>query len=550
MAEFQADKRKLTYLLDQIEQRELALPDFQRDFVWESSATRELVSSIIRSFPAGALLFVQSGSDLFAPRAFEQAPSLNGVKPPYLVLDGQQRMTSLYLAMTGKGTHRYFLNLARLIEDSDEADVDEAVEVYHHARVKKWATIEGQAASLALPLNRLRQWSDWRDEVLELRPETGDARKTLQSKLNEINHRHIKQVEEYQFPVTILDQSTSPEAVCTIFETLNRTGIKLSVFELLTARAYAHGVELRSKWAQSLDDYPVLGDFQVDPYYILQVIALLEGTSPKRSAVLKLPVEVMEKRWEEAAKGVGHALAMLREDCGVLVPKWLPYQTILLTFGAVWPVVATASGAAQGGRREKMKRYFWCASFGGRYENAPNTAAEQDVPALRAWLQGGTEPTSVTEFSFDPQRWRDTTARQRALYQGTIALVMSRHALDFHSVKALDHHIINGNSVDDHHIFPRKYLERSKQNGPVDSVLNHTLIDKITNIRIKDRAPSEYLEDIRIELGAAKLADILRSHSVPENADGPLWTNHFEDFLNWRMNRLHELLKEVTAPAT
>ncbi|MQA05209.1 MAG: DUF262 domain-containing protein [Streptosporangiales bacterium] len=112
---FETDKKPLTYFLDQIENRDLALPDFQRSFVWDPGATRELVVSIIRGFPAGALLLMQGGAQVFAPRAVEEAPELNG-PPSYLVLDGQQRMSSLYQAFSGKGSHRAGQTVKRTVE--------------------------------------------------------------------------------------------------------------------------------------------------------------------------------------------------------------------------------------------------------------------------------------------------------------------------------------------------------------------------------------------------------------------------------------------------
>jgi hypothetical protein len=547
LTEFQTDKKSLLHLIGQIENRELALPDFQRSFVWEASATRELVSSIVRSFPAGTLLFVQGSDAMFAPRPFEHAPTIHDVTPPYLVLDGQQRLTSLYLALTGQGTHRFYLDLNWLLEHPEEDDIDDAVLVYHRSRARQWATLEGQAKDLVLPLSSLRGWANWRDEVLERRDLHGEDRRALASALNQLNERCIKPVEQYQFPLTILGSSTTVEAVCTIFETLNRTGVKLSVFELLTARAYAENVKLRDLWSQSLFDHPILGDFEVDPYYVLQVVALLEGRSPKRSEVLKLAVPTIAKRWEEAAHGVAGTLTLLRQECGVLAAKWLPYQTMLLTLGAVWPTVNATSGPAVGARRTKLKRYFWCAAFTGRYENAPNTVADQDAPVLRDWMSGGAEPAWIAAFKFDDVRWRETTGRQRALYQASIALLMSRQVLDFHSANLLDHHVVAGEAVDDHHIFPRAYLEKTGQSGAADTVLNHTLIDKTTNILISAKAPSDYLAEMREQLGAVKLVEILRSHSLPDEADGPLWSDRYEDFLAWRQEHFCTLLATATA---
>jgi len=87
-SEFETDKRKLLYLLEQIANRDLALPDFQRSFVWDPNASRELIVSIIRGFPAGNLLLLKGGSDIFIPRAVEDAPDLNGHNPGALILDG------------------------------------------------------------------------------------------------------------------------------------------------------------------------------------------------------------------------------------------------------------------------------------------------------------------------------------------------------------------------------------------------------------------------------------------------------------------------------
>ena len=111
--------RELKELLGQIHSREAALPDFQRDFVWDPNATQELIVSIASNYPAGSLLRIRNTHDLFANREFQGAPPLGGHRPTYLVLDGQQRLTSLYQAFYGVGEHRYFLDLRRLIGGDD-----------------------------------------------------------------------------------------------------------------------------------------------------------------------------------------------------------------------------------------------------------------------------------------------------------------------------------------------------------------------------------------------------------------------------------------------
>ena len=108
--------RALKELLGEIHTRTTALPDFQRDFVWDPGATQELIVSIANNYPAGSILRVRDTRRVFAAREFEGAPALNGTKHTFLVLDGQQRLTSLYQAFYGVGEHRYYLNLRKLIE--------------------------------------------------------------------------------------------------------------------------------------------------------------------------------------------------------------------------------------------------------------------------------------------------------------------------------------------------------------------------------------------------------------------------------------------------
>src|SRR5262245_32177117 len=147
--------RALKDLLAEIHGRTAALPDFQRDFVWEPGATQELIVSIANNYPAGSLLRVRDAKRVFAAREFEGAPPLDGAKHTFLVLDGQQRLTSLYQAFYGVGEHRYFLDVGKLI---DGADFEEAI--FHELATTKWAKAREQfalqAKELLLPLAVLK----------------------------------------------------------------------------------------------------------------------------------------------------------------------------------------------------------------------------------------------------------------------------------------------------------------------------------------------------------------------------------------------------------
>lgn len=556
--------RELKELLEQIRLRVAALPDFQRDFVWDPSATQKLIASIAQNFPAGSLLRIYNTQDLFARREFANAPKLDGAKPTFLVLDGQQRLTSLYQAFYGVGEHRYYLNLKDLLDNNDFED---CLEHYKKTdkKAQRYEQFEVQAKELILPLSVLMgqedDFDDWKDKVVE-QAMVREERTQLQKNLGTIKKEWIRTIENYEFPVVTLSGGTSAEAVCTIFETLNGTGVKLSVFELLAARFYPKQINLRDRWDKAKQKYSILAGFDkekedqpigfdIDPYYVLQIISLAARSTPscKRSDILNLTKKDIEEWWDRAVEGLAAGLDLLRANCGVLVPKWLPYNTLIIPLGAVLTRTSALSGPQTGVRQQKLIQWFWCSVLGQAYEKSPNSQASIDMAEILAWLDGGEPPDTVKRFSFDSQTLRDVTVRQRALYRGIIALVLRRDSRDFHTNQKLNGQLVREGEVDDHHIFPFAHLGR--ENIPErlrNCVLNRTLIDAKTNKRISDRAPSQYLKDIEEpwKEQPGEFDKMLQSHLLPTGADSPLRRDDFESFLQWRQEAIWKEIKSAT----
>ncbi len=557
---FEVNPKSLGFLLKSVHERELALPDFQRDFVWQPRETEALVESIARAFPAGSLLFMSYRPDTFTPREVQNAPELTA-SPLQLVLDGQQRLTSLYQAFYGAGEYRYFIDLNHLF--GEQADIEEAVFYRHHTRCGRYATLDQQAELLVLPLGVIfggDGFETWFDHVLDRRPEEGEDRAALRKRIREANDRFIKPVESYQFPVVTLDQRTSLEAVCSIFETLNKTGVRLSVFELLAARFFAHGLDLRKKWQTARAERAIIAEFDVDEYYVLQAIALRQRRSVQRGDVLKLTKEQVEDHWDAVMRGFRGALEMLRSDCGVLTARWLPYAYMLVPLAALWDSAVEVAGPASGGNRERLKQWFWCSALNARYDRAANSQAAKDFNELGRWLDGGDAPESVQEFAFDAERLRTITPRAQSVYKALMALVLRRNTLDFHHAAPLSPQTIASRQIDDHHIFPRAYLNPTGEEPTypaelVDCILNRTMIDRDTNIRISNHAPSTYLGSIRDELKKLAPADapaadlltrVLTSHLLPAGTASPLFNDDFESFLTWRQSQLAQQIEEAT----
>ena len=357
----------------------------------------------------------------------------------------------------------------------------------------------------------------------------------------------IKAISDYEFSVVTLKQETPPDAVCTIFEALNLRGVKLTVFELLTARFWPKKVNLRKLWGKAQKDRPIIKEFAVDPYYLLQIISLAFRDTPscKRSDVLEMDMGAdFDARWEQAAASFADALQFLKEKCGVKDKKWLPYSTMLIPLAAVLVKNSmTSADAAQ--KREKLARWFWCSVFGQRYESSPNTQAVDDFKALNIWLgeSSGTVPASVSKAEFDPGVLREVTRRQSAVYCGVMCLIMSGNAQDFYTDRMVDEVLKSSNSddkIDDHHIFPDGYLktieEWKKNPSARNCVLNRTLITAGTNKQIGKQNPSIYMQAIEDqrsedELEPESFSRMLDSHFIA-NIDSWRPTNDFKRFLD------------------
>ena len=151
---------------------------------------------------------------------------------------------------------------------------------------------------------------------------------------------------------------------------------------------------------------------------------------------------------------------------------------------------------------------------------------------------------------FDPKALRDVTPRQRAIYRGVICLILGSGsgARDFHTQAIITGQLMKEEGIDDHHVFPANFLEVKKGialSRHRDCILNRTLIDRTTNQMISNRAPSDYLAEIRNTAGFPFDA-VLTSHCLPVGDDSPFWTNDYETFLAWRQERLWQEIQRVT----
>ncbi|MCC6740097.1 MAG: DUF262 domain-containing protein, partial [Planctomycetia bacterium] len=374
MSTFDSTKTKLSDLLDEIVLGKLQLPDFQRGWVWDDEHIRSLLVSIARSFPIGAVMLLQTGGDArFQERPVEGIALPPGKHAETLILDGQQRLTSL--------TQVLKLNAPVATRDEKKREIKR----YYYFNIEK--ALEGPGAILdsivAVDEQRTLRANFGRDVVLDLR-DTAHELKALHFPCNQIMNsdaweydlntarpdqfgRYMqfrKQIldafRSYLVPVINLNKETSKEAVCLVFEKVNTGGVPLSVFELVTATYAADGFNLRTDWYGGegkkgrrvpLVEKPLLKEIEATDF--LQGISLLHtyharqadlaagkigkeatAVSAKREHILAMPLDAY-KKWADPLKlGFLEAEQFLRH-LGFHHTRFLPYQAQLVPLAAL-----------------------------------------------------------------------------------------------------------------------------------------------------------------------------------------------------------------------
>lgn len=601
---FQTNPIDLSRLLDGCHQGIIQLPDFQRSWVWDEDRIKSLIASISRAFPVGALMSLDTGGPVsFKPRPVEGAPlEARQVAPQSLLLDGQQRMTSLYqVTLRGKVVETvtpkkkrvkrwFYLDIRKAIDET--ADREEAVIGVPEDRMERTdfgrevvldlSTPEKEYAALMYPVSQVFDWDKWQDGFDEYW--SGDAHKEVREQFRLFKRQVLENFKYYRVPVIALDRSTSKEAVCVVFEKVNTGGKPLDAFELVTAMYAASGHELRKDW---YGDETVKGRHQrlvdtlrpadsdagilagVGNTDFLQAISLfytrdkrrkaeqagkegkeLPAVSGNRQALLDLPLEAykqyetqVERGFVQAAKFL-HMLHIYRIFDLPYQSQIVPLAAILADIGDAWEHEAN---------RTKLIQWYWNGVFGELYGSAVETRIARDFMEVPVWLNGGPEPSTVSETIFRADRLKTMRMRLSAAYKGVNALLMKEGAQDFRSGQKFDHTIFFGENVDIHHIFPQDWCKKNGIKPAVyDSIINKAPLSYRTNRIIGGIAPSEYLAKLEEgnnsspPISTDKLDTYLRSHLIDPAL---LRTDAFGSFMDDRQKRLLGLIEQAMGKA-
>ena len=555
---FKTNEVLLKSLIEDVEKGKIQLPDFQRGWVWDDGRIKGLLASVSRGFPMGAIMTLSAGGEIkFRTRLVEGVSSGGTGEADAFLLDGQQRLTSLYQSLRHPGpvdtqnNHKqrirrwYYVDMQKAVDpDADREDAIISVpenrkETRDFGRqiILDLSTSKLEYQKHMMPTESLMNPMEWMLGYFSYWKEADPSWDAIQF-FKSFESKVLTQFNDYQLPVINLEKDTPKEAVCTVFEKVNTGGVILSVFELATASfaADAENFSLRDDWAarrQRLYNFAggVLQDVGGDAF--LQTIALLktqeerkaamdrepsQGQAPaigcRRRDILNLTLDDYLCWADKVQAGFIEAAKFLRSQY-IFGRNNVPYSTQLVPLAALY--VELGQELDPHNAKEKLAQWFWSGVFGEIYGGTTETQFSLDLPQVAAYVRGGPRPSMIEQSNFIPERLLTLRTRNSAAYKGLYALQMKMGAKDWRTGENLSLAIYDNEHIDIHHIFPKIWCERASPRisaNLFNSVVNKTPIDAKTNQIIGGRAPSSYLIRLQQDIAPNLLDSVLSAHWI------------------------------------
>ena len=581
--------KKLDDLLKMVEEGKAQLPEFQRSWVWDDTKICKLLESITSGFPMGAAMFLANGGEhiRFKYRKFEGVESTTEITPEWLVLDGQQRLTTLYQVLKSKKatntrleTNRdnliqrfYYLDIRKCLDPSaDRLDAIISVSEKKQLTTNIGRTItldlstpDKEFENLMFPLNITFSTPEVMNWMMQLHTYHNN-RSDIIALFQEFYTKVLMAVQAYTMPVIQLDKETPKEAVCQIFENVNTGGVPLTVFELVTATFAADGHELRKDWEtiKALFTSKVNGELlkEITGANFLAAMTLLVSyykrvasgddervaVTCKKRDILRLELEDYKKHHDALVQGFCEAANFLVHQ-GIYRSRDLPYSSQLIPLAAIFAFDNENNKLLNlGPNKDLLSQWYWCGVMGELYGGANEARFALDIQGVFRWMNGGEMPDTVYRSSLQPTRLLTMQTRNSAAYKGIMALILQVSPLDFMTGNRMDVASYIDEEADIHHIFPATYCERMQlPRNKWNSVINKTPIYASSNRSIGGHAPSIYIGTMANKgLDQNKIEEAIESHKINYLY---LSNDNFDDYFIDRAKQLLKLIEKAMGKA-
>jgi hypothetical protein len=515
-------------LVSKIERGELRLPEMQRRYVWRSSRVRDLLDSLYRGYPSGAILIWET-DEVVPQQAFAVEQQSNPYAKTQLLLDGQQRLTSLSAVIRGKPVqvngrvrpiellfnleHPDALPFVTEVDDNNidapeysddgEEPIDEEADATEDELQKRFDKMTFVVSTRKL--EQLPQWVKVSDVFAGTYDNNYFLKRAGVTSLDDPRAERytqrlnrLKEIRKYIYRMDVLERSLSYDEVTEIFVRVNSLGAKLRSSDLALA-------QITARWRGSLGVFQAFqadctkDGFEIDlGLHLKNLVAHATGQS-RFLTVSNLTLDELKSGWDDGCRGMEFAINFLRSNAGITSPALLasPFLLISLGFYGAQRSYKLVASEAQG-----LRRWVLLANAKGRYSRGSSeTLLDQDLKILRDG--GGFQElldrlrTQVGRLDVTPEELEGRNQRS-ALFKTMFLAFQAADARDWHSnlVIALSH-VGNAHQLQFHHIFPKAVLKSTATTRETDDIANLAFISGKANRKISAKEPALYFPEVQ-----------------------------------------------------
>jgi hypothetical protein len=518
-------------LFDQIRNGTIKIPQFQRDFVWTKAQSAKLLDSIIKGYPIGTFILWSTQERLRSIRNLggtdlPDTPAGNAVK---YVLDGQQRLTSLFVTLNGLKIQR---------EDREDD--------YSQMWLDLEATEEDDLVLLDVKGRKESGYIMLQDLMHGDFAFLASFAKPAQDRIRLYKNR----IESYQFSaVQITD---APIDVATeIFTRLNVGGKPLTPFEIMVAKTYdpVTGFDLGERFHALIDELEEIEFETIPESNILQAVAVFITKDAKRKTILRLKREEVIETWPAVVDGVKHSIDYFRSAYGIPASRLLPYPGLIIPFAYFFH---HHKKNPSGNRAKYLEDFFWRVSLSGRYSQSLESRVMQDIARIDAILENR-KPSydwavDVSATFIEDQGYFSTS---RSFIKALLCLLARKGPRSFDNnvpVQLDNDWLKQANSKNYHHFFPRSVLKKwGVEDHWANHIANITLVDDYLNKRvIKAQKPSVYIK--KFAKDNDQLEKTLATHLIGKPEAFGILEDDYDKFFAKRCQRLSRELQKLIIP--
>lgn len=534
--------KKYEALFVEIDSGQIKLPMFQREFVWEKEQSAKLIDSILKGFPIGTFIFWKTKEELRSYKEVGNHKLPDTPKGDYAqyILDGQQRITSLYairkgIRITKDGKEVDYRDI--FINLDYDPDTDEQIVVTEKVGGKTYVSVH---------------------DVLS--KSMGTFYKTFRA-------AHADQVDAYKNKLTTYDFSTITikdypiEVACEVFSRINTGGKALTVFEIMVAKTYdetrqfdlAEQFELLRDGSGDDKDCLTAAKFETVPEsIIMQCVAAIILKAVRSRDILKIRRDLFIDTWEPMKASLFTAIDFIRSELRVPVSQLVPYPALLVPLTYFFH--KTGNRKPTNEQVRLLEQFFYWVGLNLRYSSSTESKLAEDFNKMDSIVKGEAPNYSRAELKVSSSTIAETWFSAGNAYCKAILCLLAYQqpkSFDTSGLVILDNSNLKiASSRNYHHFFPKAYLAGTATDHEPNLIANITLIDGYSNKhRIGKKAPSKYIKAFAKD--NKSISNALKTHLIDDVDEFGVSTDDYGAFIDQRAQAialaLNVKLRSITA---